>query len=83
VGGAWFWNGLFWLGVVAEGRFLWGVKWEGGRGAGRRCMLCFFRRLCWWARTVSLYYVLSCGHERVMIFCVGGMGGAPVFPTIE
>jgi hypothetical protein len=39
--------------------------------------------LCWWTGPVSLYYVLSCGHERVMIFCVGGMGGAPVFPTIE
>ena len=42
VGGAWFWNGLFWLGVVAEGKFLRGVKWEGGRGAGRMCMLRFF-----------------------------------------
>jgi hypothetical protein len=33
---------LFWLGVVAEGKFLLGVKWEGGRGAGRMCMLRFF-----------------------------------------
>jgi len=30
-----------------------------------------FRRLCRWARTVSLYYVLSCGQERVMIFVWG------------
>jgi hypothetical protein len=56
----------------------------GGRAGGREDVHAeVFRRLCWWTGPVSLYYVLSCGHERVMIFRVGGMGGAPVFPTIE
>ena len=30
-----------------------------------------------------MYYVLSCGQERVMIFVWGGWGGAPVVPTID
>ncbi len=54
--------------------FLRGVGWEGGRGAGRRCMLRFFRD-CVGGQERFLCIMLSCGQERVMIFVWGGWGG--------
>jgi len=59
---------VVWLGVVAEGRFFVGCR-VGGRAGGREEVRAeVFWRLRWLAGTVSLYYVLSCGQEKVMIF---------------
>ena len=53
----------------------------GGRAGGREEVhVEVFWRFCWWAGTVSLYYVLSCGQERVMIFVWGGWGGGTCIP---
>ena len=55
----------------------------GGRAGGREEVHAeVFQRLCWWA-TVSLYYVLSCGQERVMIFVWGGWGGHLYSPPLK
>ena len=55
----------------------------GGRAGGREEVhVEVFRRSCWWAGTVSLYYVLSCGQERVMIFVWGGWGGHLYSPPL-